>query len=83
MSTIKIRAARETTAELLSELAAGLAIVVSTILGLAGVSPTFLAQVAAVLFCVDHFSRRVTKAPEFRPAFLPATSQVRSTAARR
>jgi hypothetical protein len=69
MSTIEIGAARETTAEFLPELAAGLAIVVLTILGLAGVSPTFLAQIAAVLCCVDLFSRRVTKAQEFNQLF--------------
>jgi hypothetical protein len=78
MSTIKIRAARETTAEFLPELAAGLAIVVLTILGLAGVSPTFLAQIAAVLCCVDLFPRRAAKAQEFRPAFFRARSQDRA-----
>jgi len=71
MSTIKIRAAQETTAEFPPELAAGLAIVVLivvlTILGLAGVSRT----IAAVLCCVDLFPRRATKVLEFRPAFFP------------
>jgi hypothetical protein len=77
MSTIEMGAARETTAEFLPELATGLAVVALTLLELAGVSPTFLAQIAAVLYCVDLFSRRATKAPELRPAFCRAPSQDR------
>jgi hypothetical protein len=77
MSTVEIGGARETTAESLPELAAGLAVVVLTILGLASVSPTFLVQIAAVLCCVDLFPRRAPKALEFRLAFFRAPSQDR------
>lgn len=52
MSTVEIGAARETAAESLPELAAGLAVVVLTILGLAGVSPTFLVEIATIVFGV-------------------------------
>jgi hypothetical protein len=48
MSTIEIGATRETAAESLPELAAGLAVVVLTILGLASVSPTFLVEIVLI-----------------------------------
>ena len=44
---------RESTAESLPELVAGLAVVVLTILGLAGVSPAFLVEIATIVFGVE------------------------------
>lgn len=44
---------RESAAESLSELVAGLAVVVLTILGLAGVSPPFLVEIATIVFGVS------------------------------
>ena len=52
MSTVELRATRETATESLPELAAGLAVVVLTILGLASVSPTFLVEIATIVFGV-------------------------------
>jgi hypothetical protein len=76
MSTVE-RATRETTAECLSELAAELTVVVLTILGLAGVSPTVLIVIAAALFCIGSFPGRVAKLSVLEPAFLYASSQDR------
>jgi hypothetical protein len=52
MSTVEIGAMREAAAESLPELVAGLAVVVLTILGLANVSPTFLVEIATIVFGV-------------------------------
>jgi hypothetical protein len=52
MSSIDIASRPETSAESLPELIAGLAVVVLTILGLAGVSPTFLVEIATIVFGV-------------------------------
>jgi hypothetical protein len=49
---IGIAARRESSAESLPELVAGLAVVVLTILGLAGVSPAFLVEIATIVFGV-------------------------------
>lgn len=49
---IGIAAKRESSAESLPELVAGLAVVVLTILGLAGVSPAFLVEIATIVFGV-------------------------------
>jgi len=70
MSTIEIATTRVAAAESPPELAAGLTVVVLTILGLAGVSPTFLVEIAAALFCIDSFPGRVVKLSELEPAFL-------------
>jgi hypothetical protein len=51
MSTIDMGVKREA-AESLPELVAGLAVVVLTILGLAGVRPTFLVEIATIVFGV-------------------------------
>lgn len=76
MSTVE-RATRETRAGCLSELGAGLTVVVLMVLGLAGVSPTVLVEIAAALFCIGSFPGRVAKLSEFEPAFLYASSQDR------
>jgi hypothetical protein len=52
MSTIEIGAKREVATESLPEMVAGLAVVVLTILGLAGVSPAFLVEIATIIFGV-------------------------------
>jgi len=52
MSTVELGAAREAAGESLPELVAGLAVVVLTILGLAGVSPAFLVEIATIVFGV-------------------------------
>ena len=76
MSTVE-RATRETTAECLSEFVARLTVVVLAILGLAGVSPAVLVEIAVALFCIGSFPGRVAKLPELEPAFLYASSQDR------
>lgn len=68
MSSVE-RATRETTTESSPELAARLAVIVLTILALAGVSPTFLVEIAAALFCIGSFPGRVAKLSELEPAF--------------
>jgi len=50
MSSTDLAGRRETTAGSLSELVAGLAVIVLTILGLAGVSPAFLVEIATIVF---------------------------------
>jgi len=69
MSTIELAATRVAAAGSLPELASGLAVVGLTILGLAGVSPTFLLEIAAVLFCLGPFLGRVAKLSELEPAY--------------
>jgi hypothetical protein len=71
MRTIE-RATRAITAASLPEMA--LAATMLTILGLLGASPEFLLEIAVAIFCIDHLSRRVTRARGFRPAL----AQVRS-----
>jgi hypothetical protein len=76
MSSVEIAATRETAAESLPQLAAGLAVVVLTVLALASVSPTFLVEIV-VLFCIGRFPGRVEKLSELEPAFLYVSSQDR------
>lgn len=52
MSTSDVAARNDTSAGTMSELVAGLAVVVLTILGLAGVTPAFLVEIATIVFGV-------------------------------
>jgi hypothetical protein len=70
MSTVEIGAVREAAAESLPELAAGLAVVVLTILGLARVSQTFLVETVAVLFCMVPSPGRVEKLSDLNQLFV-------------
>lgn len=74
MSTVE-RATRGTSARSLP--AIGGAAVGLTILGLAGASPAFLAEIATVLVCVGYLVRLVAKAYEPEPAFCRASSRDR------